>query len=101
VRSRRGSAQPCASLDESSASIVATRDHAFHHVVEKGDFRLGILVFVDFGAQAMAVELVQQLRLQRAFHLVLVKRLHGSEPGGGAGFGLGSHIPSLVSIERA
>ena len=46
---------------------------------------------LDGRAQAMLVELVQQQRQRRAFHFLLVKRLHGSEAGSGASLGAVVH----------
>ena len=93
--SSRASDQPWASRPAISASIsVPAGVGAAHHVVEEIDLGLGIFDAVDRRAEPVLVEFVEQGGDRRRLHLLLVERLDGGEPGGGAGegaFGGGGH----------
>jgi hypothetical protein len=56
-----------------------------------GEVALGlvILLVLDRRAEPVVVEFLQQARERRALHLLLIQRLHGGEPRGGAGLGSG------------
>ena len=76
----------CQLAGKQFVQLVAAGVGAFHHVVEEGDFGLGVLVALNLRAEPVAVKFIEQLRERRAFHVDLIKRLDGSEPRGGAGF---------------
>ena len=60
-------------------------------VVEEALLGLGIGGVLDRRSEPVLVELVEQAGQRRAFHLHLVERLDGGEPGGGAGERAGGH----------
>jgi hypothetical protein len=47
-------------------------------------FRFGVGVSLDRRTQPVNMEFMDQARGRRSFHFLLVQRLHGGEPGGGA-----------------
>ena len=65
--------------------LLAAGVDAAHEIVEEIDLGFGIFDIVDGGAEPVVMEFVQQRRERRPLHLLLVERLHGGEPGGGAG----------------
>ncbi len=50
-----------------------------------------ILLVLDGRAEPVVVELLEQAGQRRAFHVLLVQRLDGGEPGGGTRTGAGGH----------
>ena len=93
--SSRASDQPAASLPAISASSSSRAGvGAAHQIVEEIDLGLGIFDAVDRRAEPVVVEFVEQRGDRDRLHLLLIERLHGGEPGGGAGeraFGGGGH----------
>ena len=87
--------------DDRRVDFVRARKHALHDIVEKGNVGIGIFGVLDDRADAVLVELVDELRDRRRFHLVLVERLHGGEAGGGAGLGALVHgFSTLIDSGR-
>ena len=88
--SSRSSAQPLGELGrDQRVDLVAARIDALHEIVEEIDLGLGIFGILDRRAEPVLVEFVEQRRERRAFHLLLIQRLDGGEPRGGAGPGAG------------
>ena len=57
---------------EQVVDLLVAGDHALDDGIEKGDLGRGILVALDFRTEPVTVELVEQGRLRRAFHGVLI-----------------------------
>ena len=89
-------------LGDQRVDLGAPRVGAGDDIVEEVALGVMIMRVLDHRAEPMVVEFLEQARDRRALHLLLVERLDGGEPGGGArtGAGLGhrlGHVAAALS----